>query len=75
MITLMFSCDGCGLSKHPFQVPARETEDQSVLQWMEKVKMWVGDEHCRVSPNCQSTTMKELMIPTEGAEFIGQQVE
>ena len=73
MITIMFSCAGCGLVKHKLQVPARETED--IFEWMEKVKRWLGDEHERVSPQCQSPCC-DLMIPMpDDAEFIGQQTE
>lgn len=80
MITVMFSCDGCGLKDHKIQVPARETAEEDVRIWMAKLGGWIGEEHQRLSPNCKSMTMKDLKIPlkhTDGteAEFLGQQLE
>lgn len=75
MITLMFTCKGCGLVDHKFQVPARESADHDVVAWMKKVEAWVSDEHTRVSPKCTANKLDNLKIPMEGADFIGQQVE
>lgn len=73
MITIMFSCKGCGLEKHKLQIPAREDED--LLVWMEKVKGWVADEHHKVSQNCR-TERCDLYLPMPPeAEFVGQQIE
>lgn len=75
MITIYFSCEGCGLVKHPLQVPAREHGDVSVVEWMNHTAACISEEHRRVSPNCKADVMKNIMIPLEGAEFVGQQVE
>lgn len=74
MITIMFSCE-CGLKSHKLQVPARETADEDIRIYMDKIAHWINEEHHRVSPNCQATKITDLFIPIEGAEFIGQQVE
>lgn len=74
MITVLFSCKACGLTKHALQVPARETPESDVCAWMRKTTYHVRDEHERVSPQCRNNVV-DLMIPTEGSEFIGQQVE
>jgi hypothetical protein len=76
MITIYFSCEGCGLVKHPLQVPAREDpETEAVIPWMNQTAHCISDEHRRISPNCKALEMKNIMIPLEGAEFVGQQVE
>ena len=75
MITVLFTCDKCGLKKQPLQVPAREHEGVDIRIYMEKMTYWVADEHRRLSPNCDAEKITQLMIPTAGADFIGQQVE
>ncbi len=75
MITLLYSCQACGLVDRPIQVPARTTED--VCDWVGTIcAQAIGDDHHTVSPACQSRTMTNLKIPVpSGTEFIGQQIE
>jgi hypothetical protein len=76
MITIYFSCEGCGLVKQPLQVPAREDpETEAVIPWMNQTTAIISEEHRRLSPNCTAKELKNIMIPLEGAEFVGQQVE
>lgn len=76
MITMTFSCKECGLVKQPVQVPARETVEHDVVHYMKNVVTpIIADEHRRLSPNCKAETITDLMIPIDGAEFIGQQIE
>ena len=80
MITVQFSCPKCGLKDHKFQIPARESEDASVVYWMKCVIKWCAEEHHRVSPVCNPDRLADLKIPlkhSDGteAECIGQQIE
>jgi hypothetical protein len=75
MITILFSCNECGIKKHKLQIPARESPEHNVCEYMKMVAAWVGDEHKKISPNCKATKISDLMIPMDGADFIGQQVE
>lgn len=80
MITVMFSCDGCGLVDQKVQVPARATAEEDVTEYLKRMGGWIGEEHERLSPKCKSMKMKNLKIPTKGpdgteAEFLGQQLE
>ena len=75
MITIMFSCSGCGLEDHKLQVPARESPEIDVRVWVDQLRVWVAEEHIRVSPHCKSKEIENLKIPIKDAEFIGQQVE
>jgi len=71
MITVMFDCKGCGISKHKVQVPARTVED--IGEWVRRVGDIVGAEHRKLSPTCPSKHC-DLYLPA-GGEFVGQQVE
>lgn len=80
MITIKFSCPLCGLKGHELQIPARESEQVNVADWMGRVIVWCADEHRRISPNCHPEQLHDVMIPlkhTDGteAEYIGQQLE
>jgi hypothetical protein len=70
MITVMYSCAGCGVHRVSVAVPARG--DEPVVDWMEKTLMvTLGFDHSARSPFCESRSMSELMIPMTGAECIG----
>ncbi len=81
MITIKFSCKGCGLKNHALQIPARtDTSITGLEKWMLKMGHWIYDEHKRRSPACRADAMQDLMIPMKHAdgtecEFVGQQVE
>lgn len=77
MITVLFSCNACGLKDHSVQVPARETADVDVVEWMlTKVMVSIADEHLRMSPRCKSTRARDIKIPCpDNSEFVGQQIE
>lgn len=75
MITVKYSCAGCGIQRREVQVPARTTED--VVAWIKQtVAHCLSDDHGAQSPQCRNRTMSEVMIPIpKEAEFIGQQIE
>lgn len=68
-ITVLYSCDLCGLTDAHCDVPAREDED--VLVWMEQTIQLVAANHHRRSPLCRPKTLKNLMIPMTGRDRIG----
>lgn len=70
IITVKFSCDGCGLHRVDHDVPARGP-DQDVIAWMDATRLLVTIEHRRRSPRCVAMAMQELMIPIAHATVIG----
>lgn len=69
-VTVLYSCDACGLFKRPVAVPARAAED--IIVWMEQVMAQaVSDDHRRVAPCCQARSMSEFWIPLHGTTKIG----
>lgn len=72
-ITVMYSCFGCGVVKEKLEVPARE--DEGVLTWTNLTVRRIADAHRREHPDCQATTLSELMIPATGRSKIGGPVE
>jgi hypothetical protein len=77
MITCKYSCPECGIVDQEVQVPARQSAQVDVVQWMEKVVFpTIGEDHKNRSPKCNPKELKNLMVPTPPeAEFIGQQIE
>lgn len=74
MITVKYECKVCNASRD-VQVPARETIDQPVTDWVKSVAGHCGADHERHSPRCKSRHV-DLRIPNpDNAEFVGQQIE
>ncbi len=70
-IPVLYSCKGCGLVKRPVQVAAR-LSDQDVLDWMDReLRVALSRDHARVSPDCESPTIEEIMIPMTGCDVVG----
>ena len=64
MITVLFSCDGCGLVDAECKVRARRSPDEDVVHWVETVVgRAVQFEHIRRSLTCEAMKMKHLKIP------------
>jgi hypothetical protein len=74
VITVLYSCPGCGLKNVSCEVYARTTED--VIFWVENVMGYalVRDHHRR-SPECAAQTMRQVTIPMTGASKVGGAVE
>lgn len=53
MTTLLFTCHGCGLQRVRVMLVERGSKED-VLQFMERVKVAVGDRHRKLSPTCNS---------------------
>ena len=64
MITVLFSCDECGLEDAVCRVPAREDPNVDVQWWMNDVVVpAVHGKHRLLSPVCGSEQMTNLKIP------------
>lgn len=72
-ITVMYSCDGCGLVKREVTVRAR-VRGEDLKEWMDYLTRRIGDDHHLYRPDCRSTTMKNLMIPMSKGDdsFVGE---
>lgn len=76
MITVLYSCELCGIIDKPVQVPAREHHEIDVAHWMrEVVGRSISLDHEQASPTCHPKSLTNIKVPLSGAEFIGQQVE
>jgi hypothetical protein len=78
VISVRFSCDGCGLKDEIVQVPARKSEE-NVVAWMHaSVATAYTFHHSVVSPHCTSKNMSNLKIPIDTADpdaWIGKQTD
>jgi hypothetical protein len=80
MITVMYSCEECGVVDAKCEVPARDTEDEDVRDWMNRLIYIVSADHRSLHPKCKTKKLINLKIPLKGkdgpeAEFIGQQID
>lgn len=76
MITVLYSCEKCGIIDKPVQVPAREHHEIDVAYWMrEVVGLAASLDHQQTSPHCRPDSLTNIKVPLGGADFIGQQVE
>lgn len=75
-IAVQFSCRGCGLEKHSVNVRSR-MKDEELKHWFEKGLVPVlSAEHERMSPDCRSEVMHEVMIPMPaGSAGVGYAVK
>ncbi len=70
MITVRYSCRGCGLENVPCDVPERE-QGSDVCAWAETILgQALADDHIRRSPDCMSRAC-DVMIPITGAQYLG----
>lgn len=74
MIEAFYSCVVCGLVKRPIFLHERESE-KDVIEWMEEVKDLVCQDHRLTSSRCQATHITDLLIPIEGAGWLGGPVK
>jgi hypothetical protein len=65
MITCKFTCHGCRLIDHPFNVRAREPQEPIVTWLSFAVQPAMHEEHKRVSPWCTSQAA-DLKMPADG---------
>lgn len=76
MITVRYSCPPCGVKDESCQVPARNTADESLRDWMNRVGSILAADHRSLHPDCRETSLKDIKLPNpEGQEFVGQQME
>jgi hypothetical protein len=75
MITVLFSCDMCGLDESPVEVPTRH-KATDIRLWMDIIINKVQKVHLTISPDCKATTIEKLKIPiSDNQEFIGQEIK
>jgi hypothetical protein len=68
-IVVRYSCV-CGLTAVECRVAARDS-NEDIKQWMDRTAASLSVDHNKRSPNCHPTTLKDIMIPIEGADHIG----
>ncbi len=75
MIICKFKCS-CMPIRAEVEVPPRRP-DEDILFWMDNcVTSSIYLAHRKLSPNCASKKMDELLIPNpDAAEYIGQEVK
>lgn len=70
-IVVRYSCHACGIEKAEVVVRCRDA-DEDVVHWVEQVMgRALAADHRRRSPSCSSGFAQDVMIPIDGAEFIG----
>ena len=62
-ITILFSCDVCGIKDVPCRVRAREKEEDVKYYLEQVISRAVAFEHQLKSFTCQATSLKDLKIP------------
>lgn len=70
MIKILYTCNLCGLLKVQIEVEPREA-GQELMDWMEKMTLILCADHERRSPDCHPEKMSEVLIPIDGARYIG----
>ena len=69
-IAVLYSCPLCALIDVKVSVKAREPAED-VLVWMDNVIATVSNDHAHRSPDCHPDELKNVKIPTAGADYIG----
>jgi hypothetical protein len=70
-ITLKYSCVLCGLRGVTVDVLARASESVPVVKWLEGTTLEIAKDHTARSPGCPARSLQDLMIPMDGAIYIG----
>lgn len=77
MITVLFSCDSCGLVDATARVPARESPDDNVVDWFKGVLIPnVAEMHAILSPVCNAPSVQNVKVPIDERDpdgWIGKQ--
>lgn len=79
MLTVLFSCAGCGLEDVEVKVPARSSPEEDVNEWMEgEVLTACQGMHELMSPVCMAHKFEFIKIPIPPGEpnaWIGKQTD
>lgn len=71
-IRVQYSCALCGVQNGSVDVPARMSDDDNVVHWVEQIcGNAIGQDHRRRSPTCPARKISEVKIPIDGAERVG----
>lgn len=70
-VECMYSCALCGLKRVKCQVTARE-EKEDIVHWVREVAaVELSADHSKRSPDCHPKVLSEVLIPTDGVEYLG----
>lgn len=75
MITVLFSCEECGVRDQAVEVTARKSHED-ISKWMNTTMIeTVAARHYLLSPHCKAKKITALKIPLNNTDdaFIGQQ--
>ncbi len=73
-LTVLYSCDQCGLKDQLVQVPERAEKD-NVGAWFENTVIpCLSRDHQAHSPNCHPRTLQDIKIPIAENGGIGKPV-
>jgi len=78
MITVLFSCDACGLVDEECQVRARREDEDVVFYVKNVIASAVAVKHASKSLLCEAKEMKNLKIPIDKDDpdgWIGKQTD
>jgi hypothetical protein len=64
-ITVFYSCKGCGSIDVPVEVPARESPDRDIVEYINNVRVRVSHHHFTKHLLCEAKSF-ELKIPDDG---------
>lgn len=69
-ITVLYSCNGCGLKRAEVSAPIRQP-DQDLMKWMDTLGICLAQDHAKRSPDCTAHSCSDVMIPINGAQYVG----
>ena len=69
MTTIRYKCS-CMQNEGSFDMPARRF-NEDILDFMERLKKWVGDDHSQRSPFCRSRACEYVKVPAPEDRPIG----
>jgi DNA-directed RNA polymerase subunit RPC12/RpoP len=70
-IEVLYNCNECKVEKRPVSVPARESLEVDVVEWVHSSIELCGLDHLVISPYCGSRRL-DMMIPMSEEKWIGQ---
>lgn len=74
-ITVLYTCNKCGLTDQPVTVPQRQSETD-VAAWVKGFALLCAWDHSKLSPHCHPETFTNIKIPIpDGTQYIGGPVE
>lgn len=69
-ITILYSCDLCGLKDVKIAVAARD-DDSDIMIWMDSLIRKIAADHSHRSPRCKAVSISSVNIPIDDDTCIG----